>query len=81
MTASLIMFIYAVGCVLSYGRLTASYYNTYKDSKFMFNANFAQFEQELYMGILLSWVSFIVSTVFYFVDEEEIFLKFNMEDK
>lgn len=74
-TILVILVIYIIGCILSYGRhyarmyeIDEDYINTlppYKDNSFTL------------LFSLFSWVGFIAGIIIYFGDEEKYFLKYS----
>jgi hypothetical protein len=74
----LLIWIYLVGAVLSYGRNLSSYYCTYRENKWLFNSQWEEFKTSLIKLSLLSWLGFLIGLIPYFADNEEIFLKFNL---
>lgn len=77
---TLLILLYLIGTALSYGRNLASFYETYKDNKWLFNNEWESFQSQLIRITLMSWVGFILGTITYFAEKETIFLKFNLEE-
>ena len=78
MDTIIIITIYLIGCVLTYGRMLASEYeiDEYYIRTIPANPNYKFY---IFYSIF-SWIGFISGILIYFVDNQKYFLKFSYKD-
>lgn len=77
--------LYILGCILSYGRVNASFYEIEEENNFMCTeAKNSIWKYEVkapIIMVLLSWIGAFSGFIIYFLQKEKYFLRFKNWDK
>lgn len=79
MITTVIVLIYTVGCILSYGRVFASFYAV--EEKYCtkgIKPSLKEVRGLLTLITILSWLGFFTGTYIYFLQKEKYFLKYSL---